>query len=159
MLPDKICFIWRHFNWIAHHTVILPDWTLKKWSSLILPSSIAGNSSAPNAKRIFEILWGILEGRTIRARPSRPFLKNCQNGTFWSVHGIWNFFGPNDFIWSARKVPFYDFIQNVSQAPSMCISMWIRVNKWNYLKNPSQESKNSFCFRFLRIFRKTGRQN
>ena len=123
-----------------------------------MPSSITRNSLASNAKRIFEILWGILEGRTIRAWPSQPFLKNCQNGTFWSVHGIWNFFGPNDFIWSAWKVPFYDFIQNVSQAPSMCISMWIKVNKWNYLINPSQESKNSFCFRFLQIFRKTGKE-
>ena len=41
----------------------------------------------------------------------------------------------------------------------MCISIWIKVNKWNYLKNPSQEFKNSFCFRFLWISRKTGRQN
>ena len=46
------------------HTVILPDWTLKNGASLILPSSIVRNSSAPNAKIIFEILWGILEGRT-----------------------------------------------------------------------------------------------
>ena len=132
---------------------------LKNGASLISPSSITRNLSAPNAKIIFEILWGILEGRTNSARPSRPSLKNCQNGTFWSVHGIWNFFGPNDFIWSAWKVPFYDFIQNVFQAPSMCISMWIKVNKWNYLKNPSQEFKNSFCFRFLWISRKTGRQS
>ena len=126
----------------------------KNGASLSFPSSTTRNSSASNANRIFEFLWGILEGRTIW-----PFLKNCQNSTFWSVHGIWKFFGPNDFIWSAWKVPFYDFIQNVFQAPSMCISMWIRVNKWNYLKNPSRESKNSFCFRFLRIFRKTGKQN
>ena len=131
----------------------------KKGPFLLLPSSIARNSSARKAKRIFEIHRGILEGRTNRARPSQPSLKNCQNGTFWSVHGIRNFFGPNDFIWSARKVPFYDFIQNVFQAPSMCIPMWIRVNKWNYLKNPSRDSKNSFCFRFLRIFKKTGKQD
>ena len=38
------------------HTVILPDRTLKNGASLILPSSIARNSSAPNAKIIFEIL-------------------------------------------------------------------------------------------------------
>ena len=76
-------------------------------------------------------------------------LKNCQNGTFLPMHEIWIFFGPNDFIWSSMKVPFCDFIQNVPQAPSMCISMWIKVNTWNHLKNPSQEVKNSFCFRFL----------
>ena len=44
------------------------------------------------------------------------------------------------FIWSAIKMPFFDFIQNQFQAPSM----WIKVNKWNYLKNLSQEFKNSF---------------
>ena len=31
-------------------------------------------------------------------------------------------------------------MQNVSQAPSM----WIKINKWNYLRNISQEFKNSF---------------
>ena len=77
------------------HTVILPNWTFKKWGlSLILPSSITRNLSAPNAKIIFEILWGILEGGTIRARPSRPFLKNL----FMEFEF---YFGPNDFIWSA----------------------------------------------------------
>ena len=50
---------------------------LKNGVTLILPSSVAKNSAAPNAKRIFEILWGILEGRTTSARPSRPCLKNC----------------------------------------------------------------------------------
>ena len=54
-----------------YHTVILPDWTLKNGASLILPSSIAKNSSAPNAKIIFEILWGILEGctKTVHSHP------------------------------------------------------------------------------------------
>ena len=113
---------------------------------------------ATKAKIIFQFLWGILEGRPSRARPSQPILKNCQNGTFLPVDEIWNFFGPNYFIWSAMKVPFCDFIQNVSQAPSMCISMWIKVNRWNYLKNPSQEFKKSFCFRCQLITRKAGRQ-
>ena len=54
---------------------------LKNGVTLILPSSIATNSSAPNVKRIFEILWGILEGRTKSAQPFWPSLKNCQNGT------------------------------------------------------------------------------
>ena len=45
----------------------------------------------------------------------------------------WNlkFFCPNDFIWCAMKVPFCDLFQNVYQAPSMCISMWIKVNNRN----------------------------
>ena len=39
--------------------------TLKNGVTLILPSSIARNSSAPNAKIIFEILRGILGGLKI----------------------------------------------------------------------------------------------
>ena len=37
---------------------------------------------------------------------------------------------------SAMKVPFSDFIQNMSQAPTMCLSNWIKVDKYDYLKNP-----------------------
>ena len=50
------CQLKREKKMIAVHTVILPDRTIKNGASLILPSSIARNSSAPNAKRIFEIL-------------------------------------------------------------------------------------------------------
>ena len=38
------------------------------------------------------------------------------------------------------KVPFHDFIQNMSQAPSK----WIKVNKSDYFKKESQHLKNSF---------------
>ena len=86
-------------------------------------------------------------------------LKNCQNGTFLPLHEILNFFGPNAFIWSAKKVPFRDFIQKMSQALSKCLSKWIKMDKWNYLKNPSSDLENSFCLRFLWIPRKTGRQD
>ena len=55
-------------------------------------------------------------------------------------------------------LPFHDFIQNVSH-PSKCLSKWIKVDKWDYLKNPSHETKNSFCLGFLYIPRQTGRQN
>ena len=70
----------------------------KNGVTLILPSGIARNSSAPHAKRIFEILLRIFEGCTISPWPSRPCLKNCQNGTFLPLHVIWIFFGPNDFV-------------------------------------------------------------
>ena len=131
---------------------------LKNGVTLILTSSIARNSSAPNAKRIFQIHRGILEGCTNRAQPSLPSLKNCQNGTFWSVHGIWKFFGPNDFIWGAIKVPFFDFIQKMSQAPSSSVQVLILEDELDYLKNPSQDFKNSFCLWFLWIFSNAGRQ-
>ena len=146
----------------CHHTLLFYQIEpLKNGASLIFPSSITRNSSAPNAKRIFEILWGILEGRTNSAWPwpYRPCLKNCQNGTFWSVHGIWNFFGPNDFIWGAIKVPFFDLIQKMSQAPSSSIQVLIWEDKLEYLKNTSQDFKNYFCFWFLWISSNAGRQN
>ena len=63
----------------------------KKEPSLILPSSTARDSSAPKAKIIFEILWGILEGRTIKAQPTWPLLNNCQNVTFSPLHGFFFF--------------------------------------------------------------------
>ena len=109
--------------WMTPYTLFYHIEPQKNGASPSLPSSITRNSLAPNAKRIFEFLWGILKGRTIRAQPSRPFLKNCQNGTFWSVHGIWNFFGPNDFIWGAIKVPYFDFIPKISQAPSSSVQL------------------------------------
>ena len=46
------------------------------------------------------------------------------------MHENQNFFGPNAFIWGAKKVPFSDFIQNMSLAPSMCLFMWIKVDKY-----------------------------
>ena len=112
-------------NFQPGHTVILSDRTSKNGPSLVLPSSLSRDYSAPKTKIIFQFLWGILEGQPNRARPSQPILKNCQNGTFLPVDEIWKFFGPNHLIWSAMKMPFCDFIQNVPQAPSMCISNWI----------------------------------
>ena len=40
-----------------------------------MPSSLSRYSSAPKTKIIFQFLWGILEGRPNRARPSQPQAK------------------------------------------------------------------------------------
>ena len=77
-----IAYLIRNCFLKSYHTVILPDWILKNEVTLILPSSIARNSLASNAKIVFEILWGILRGRTNNAWPYQPCLKNCQNGNF-----------------------------------------------------------------------------
>ena len=73
----------------------------------------------------------------------------------------WNlkFFGPNDFIWGAIKVPFFDFIQKISLAPSSSVQVLIWEDKLDYLNNPSQDFKKSFCLWFLWIFNNAGRQN
>ena len=47
----------------ANYTVILPDWTLKKWGL----SNFLGNYRNPREKDFFlKFLWGILDGRTYR---------------------------------------------------------------------------------------------
>ena len=83
-------------------------------------------------------------------------LKNCQNGTFLPMHENQKFFGPNYFIWSAMKVPFYDFIQNVALAPSMCSFKWIKMDKFDYLKIGSRDFKNSFYFGIVWFSSKPG---
>ena len=66
----------------------------------------------------------------------------------------------NDIIWGAMKVPFSDFIQKMSQAPSSSVQVFIWEDKLDYLKNPSQDLKKSFCLGLLwtleRLEGKTG---
>jgi hypothetical protein len=52
------------------------------WRSCLYINIFHKTSSAPKKNRIFQMLWCIFEGCTNRARPSQPFLKYCQNGTF-----------------------------------------------------------------------------
>ena len=54
-------------------------------------------------------------------------------------------------LFDAMKVPFSDFIQKMSQAPSMCLSEHKSGDEFDYLKNPSRNFKNSFCSRVLWI--------
>ena len=136
----RVWFLYIHIlTWKNKHSLIL--------SSLSTPNR---HPSAPKTKIIFKFLWRILEGQHNRAQPSQPILKNCRNGTFLPVDKIWNFFGPSfEALWKCHFVIL----------SKMRISMWIKVNKWNYLRNPSQLFKNYFCFRCLWISRKTGRQS
>ena len=78
--------------------------------------------------------------------PYQFILKNSQNGTFLPVVEIWTFFGPNHLIWTAMKVWFSDFIQDLSQAPSNRLSKQKSEDKLDYLKNPPQDFKKYFCF-------------
>ena len=57
------------------------------------------------------------------------------------------------------EVPFWDIIQNLSQALSKYLSKWIKGDKWDCFKNFSQELKKSFCLGFLWMPRETKRQN
>ena len=44
------------------------------------------------------------------------------------------------------KVPFFVFIQDMSQAPSNSVQVLIWEDELDYLKNPSQDFKNPFCY-------------
>ena len=111
----------------------------------------------PKQKEFFNSCEGFLIAALTGYSHPSPFWKIAKMALF--KQEIWKNFGPNAFIWSAMKAPFSDFIQNLSQAPSKCLSNWIKVDKWDYFKNPSQELKIYFCLGFLWIPRKTERQN
>ena len=66
----------------------------------------------------------------------------------------WNlkFFGPIDFIWGAIKVPFFDFIQKMSQAPSKCLSKWIKVDKWDYHRESYSRLSQKSLIQIKKIF-------
>ena len=89
-------------------------------------------------RRNFWSIPGMLENYTIpkwkeflklREPILRKFWKIAKMALFYPCMKIKFFFGPNAFIWSAKKVPFSDFIQNMSLAPSMCLFTWIKVDK------------------------------
>ena len=78
-------------------------------------------------------------------------MKNCQNGTFEPVHEIQNFFWPKVFFWSIMKMAIGKFFHIMTQGPSNPGFMQEKVQKGDFLKKPSLELKNYFCFRFLWI--------
>ena len=49
------------------------------------------------------------------------------------------FFVPNAFIWNDMKV-------SLPYPMSTCLSMWIKMDKWDNFKKPLMELENSFCF-------------
>ena len=61
---------------------------------------------------------------------------------FYSCMKIKNFLGQMPLF----EVPFSNFIQNMSLAPSMCLFTWIKVDKLDFLKIGSCYFKNSFNF-------------
>ena len=61
-------------------------------------------------------------------------------------------------IWAAQGSTEKNWVDYEQLAPGS-VQVLIQVDKWDYLKNPSHELKNSFCLGFLCIPRKAGRQN
>ena len=109
-------------GYVVLHTVVLPDWTLKNGPFLMLPSSIARKSSATEAKRIFEILWGILEiirfilwDKQLDGAWDILWIK-LENGTF--IASQMKSFGPKNFQipCTDQKVPFWQFSDRARMA-------------------------------------------
>ena len=68
---------------------------------------------------------------------------------FWqkwkiAVHEIQNFFWPKVFFWSIKKVPFRKNIYNMPQGPPNSGFMQGKVQKGDFLKNPSGELRFFF---------------
>ena len=75
---------------------------------------------------------------------------------FWTL--AWNskIFRPKAFFWSIMKMAIRKNIHNLSQGPPNPGFMQKKVQKGDFLKKPSRELKNYFCFRFLWISRRPG---
>ena len=101
-----------------------------------LPMNIEASIAKGKAKSFGKIIFEFQKCHFAR-------IEKLPKWHFWSVDGIWNFFGPNDFIWDAMKVPFSTFIQKMSEAQSSSVQVLIWENKLDYLKNPSQNFKTN----------------
>ena len=105
----------------ASHTVILLDWTLRKWAlSSFAFQSFYGFIGTRNTKKssipVKDSWWPHQQGKVIPAHS-----KKCQNGSFNTCMNFELFFGQMSF-WSTLKVPFCDFIQNLSKYLSKLIN-------------------------------------
>ena len=98
------------------HTVILPDWTLKEFIE---------TQSKKNLWNPARDSWGPYYQDTVISALSEKLPK-------------WHFlapacnlmcFEPNDFIWRAMKVPLFEFIQKMSQAPFSYVQVLIWEDK------------------------------
>ena len=70
--------------------------------------------------------------------------KNYQNGTFLTMHEIWFFGGPNNFIWSGKEESIIKLIHKVPLTPSKCWFKWI---KWiNRIISKSARAISNFQF-------------
>ena len=98
-----------------------------------LASSLSRDKCHPKQQEFINSCEGLLRAGLTGHSHLSPFLKNAKMSLFNPCMKF-DFFWLKAFIWSAKKVPFWDFFQNVSQAPFKCLSKWIKVYQWNYLK-------------------------
>ena len=78
---------------------------------------------------------------------------------FWTCAWNLKFFWPKVFFWSNYENGKKNFFCNMSQDPPNPGFMQEKVQKGDFLKKPSREFKNYFCFRFLWISQRPGTLN
>ena len=116
------------------HTVILQYWNIEKraLSNFAFQHCYIGIHLHP-AKRNFEILQRILEGRTNRAQPTQSLLKNWQNGSFSPLHGFLLFGGQMtlfEVFWKCDLVTLSKICLRLH--PSAYVSINLRIN-WIFM--------------------------
>ena len=131
----------------------------KKGPFLVLPFSIARNSLAPNAKRIFEILWGIVE--IIQFILSAMQLDGARQSLRHFLDKVkeWHFNSTSNEVILPKK-----FSNSMHGSKSAILAIFQTGPGWPgtvsaALKNPSVDFKNSFCFGCRWFPGNTGRQN
>ena len=77
----------------------------------------------------------------------KEFFYSCEGFLMATITGhghpipLWKYAWSLEFFGTKclhlKCLPFSDFIQNLSQAPSKRLSKWIKVDKWDFFKNPS----------------------
>ena len=108
-----ISFLWYLFIWTTKHY-----YTHCYCTRFGIPNFL-GSRRNPNQKDFLKFLWGILDGHiTGHSHPTRS--KKLPKWHFLTLRWNLKYFGLKAFIWSAMRVPFCDFIQILSQAPSKC---------------------------------------
>ena len=82
------------------------------------------------------MLWLLFEGCSNRAGPFSALYEKFPKWHFFNpCIKFENIFEPNNFFWHAMKVPFRDFIQNMSQSLFKCLNKlinWI-ISKSNHI--------------------------
>ena len=134
---------------------------------LILLSTLSRNSQEPKLKIVFEILRVLFKKISVfySAWPKswiwqtlghvRNILCKWQN-KFWISKKSFDWKTSFEALW---RWPFPKNIPNILQGQLNSGFMSVRVDNWNFLKNDSNDFKNSFQFGFLWLPSKTGEQN
>ena len=141
------------------HTVILSDWTFRKWGLSNFAVQHCYKFIGTITKRIFEILWGILE--IIQFILSNKHLDGAGQSLriFWKKSKNDTLIAPQMKSFGQKKN-----LNSMHRSKSAILAIFQTGPGWPCtvsaaLKNPSQDFKNSFCIGCQWIPINAGMQN